>query len=335
MSRLRPAPAARYSHPNAAALVSQEGDHDAAHEVTTEKPADYLSSVAAICARHLGHRVLESRGSDEAFRAYFGGRLIAITGGSSGIGYAIAQRLTGFGARVVLIADEPHKLDGAVLRLGGAAARVSSVVCDIGDATAIREAMATLRREHGVPDVLVNSAGFAVYRAFEQSEVGEIERLLEVNFAGHVLCTKAVLGGMIDRRQGHIVNIASVAGLFTLTPNAVYGAAKTGVIAWSRALRVELDRYGIGVSVVCPGRVETPFFEHETFKRRKERRETELTVPLPVVVNAVLDAIRRNREIVTVPRYWGWFAYGLHALPFALRRHQALLRRRIDDLYQG
>jgi short-subunit dehydrogenase len=275
-----------------------------------------------------------ARGSDEALRAFFGNRLVVITGGSSGIGYAIAERLTGLGARIVLIADEPHKLDGAVLMLGGAAARVSSIVCDIGDATAICGAMTTLRREHGVPDVLVNCAGFAVYRAFEQSDVDEIERLLEVNFAGHVLCTKALLGGMIARRQGHIVNIASVAGLFTLTPNAVYGAAKSGIIAWSRALRIELGRYGVGVSVVCPGRVETPFFDHETFKRRRVRRETELTVPLPMVVNAVLDATRRNREIVTVPRYWSWFAYGLHVLPFALRTHQALLRRRVDELYR-
>jgi short-subunit dehydrogenase len=273
------------------------------------------------------------RGSDEAFRARFGGRLVVITGGSSGIGYAIAERLIGLGARIVLVADEPNKLDGAVLTLGGAPARVSSIACDIGDSAAVRGAMATLRREYGVPDVLVNCAGFAVYRAFEQSDVDEIERLLEVNFAGHVLCTKAVLDGMTARRQGHIVNIASVAGLFTLTPNAVYGAAKSGIIAWSRALRVELDRYGVGVSVVCPGRVETPFFEHETFKRRKTRRETELTVPLPMVVDAVLDAIRRNREIVTVPRYWSWFAYGLHFLPFALRTHEALLRRRVEDLY--
>lgn len=274
-------------------------------------------------------------GDDEALRAHFGGRLVAITGGSSGIGYAVAERLTGLGARIVLIADEPHKLDGAVMALGGRDAGVSSIACDIGDATAVRNAMATLEREHGVPDVLVNCAGFAVYRAFEQSDMDEIQRLLEVNFAGHVLCTKAVLGGMIARRQGQIINISSAAGLFTLTPNAVYAASKTGIIAWSRALRVELDRYGVGVSVVCPGRVETPFFDHETFRARKARRETELTVPLPVVVNAVLDATRRNREIVTVPRYLRWFAYGLHALPFALRTHQAMLRRRVDDLYQA
>jgi uncharacterized protein len=275
-----------------------------------------------------------SRGSKQTLRACFEGRLVAITGGSSGIGFAIAQRLVELGARIVLIAEEPHKLDLAVDALGGAPGQVSSITCDIGDPAAVRDAMATLQREHGVPDVLINNAGFAVYRAFEQSDAAEIERLFSVNFAGHMLCTKAVLDGMIARRQGHIVNIASVAGLFTLTPNAVYGAAKSGIVAWSRALRVELDRYGVGVSVVCPGRVETPFFEHETFTRRKERSETALTVPLPAVVEAVLDAIRRNRELVTVPRYWGWFARALHVVPLGLRAHHALQRRRVDDLYQ-
>ena len=104
--------------------------------------------------------------------------------------------------------------------------------------------MEAILSEHGVPDVLINNAGFAVYRAFEQSDAGEIERLFEVNFAGHIRCTKAVLDGMIAKREGQIVNIVSVAGLFTLTPNAVYGATKSGIVTWSRALRVELDRYG-------------------------------------------------------------------------------------------
>ena len=103
---------------------------------------------------------------------------------------------------------------------------------------------------------------------------------------------------MITKRRGHIVNIASVAGLFTLTPNAVYGAAKSGIVAWSRALRVELDRYGVGVSVVCPGRVETPFFDHETFKRRKERRETRLTRADAGRGRRRARCDQRNREMV-------------------------------------
>ena len=195
--------------------------------------------------------------------------------------------------------------------------------------------MEDLLRQHGPPDVLINNAGFAVYRAFEQSDAAEIERLVEVNFAGHIHCTKAMLGGMIARRHGQIVNIASVAGLFTITPNALYGAAKSGIIAWSRALRVELDRYGIGVSVVCPGRVETPFFNHETFKRRKDRRETALTVSMPDVVDAVLDAIRRNREIVVVPGTGaGSLARSTYCRSGFAAQH-ALLRRRVDDLYEA
>ena len=273
------------------------------------------------------------RGSEQRLRAYFDGRLVVITGGSSGIGFAIAERLRGLGARIVLVADTSDKLDAAVIALGGDPAQVSSIVCDISDPVAVADSMDAILREHGVPDILVNNAGFAVYRTFEQSDAAEIERLVEVNFAGHIHCTKAVLDGMIAKRHGQIVNIASVAGLFTLTPNAVYGAAKSGIITWSRALRVELERYGIGVSVVCPGRVETPFFDHETFKRRKERRETALTVSMPEVVEAVLDAIRRNREMVIVPRYWSWFSRAINALPVG-RVHYALLRRRVDDVYE-
>jgi short-subunit dehydrogenase len=275
-----------------------------------------------------------ARRSEEALRAYYANRLVAITGGSSGIGFAIAERIVRLGARVVLVADGQERLAAAVRELGERSVRVSSIVCDVGDSVEVRRAVAELRSEHGVPDVLINNAGFAVYRTFQQSDSVEIERLVRVNFAGHILFAKEVLDGMIERRSGHIVNIASVAGLFTLTPNAVYCASKSGIVAWTRALRVELGRYGVGVSVVCPGRVETPFFDHESFRRRKARRETRLTTTVPTVVESVLDAIHRNREIVIVPRYWSWFARALVLVPFGLRAHHALLRRRVDDLYE-
>ena len=206
------------------------------------------------------------RTSEHALRDLFEDRLVVITGGSSGIGFAIAQRLVTLRARVVLVADRPQTLGKAVHALGGEAARVWSIVCDLSDPEAVQEATAVLRRQHGVPDILINNAGYAVYRTFEQSDPDEIDRLLRVNFSGHLLFTKGVLGGMIERRRGHIVSIASVAGLFTLTPNAVYGASKSGIITWSRALQAEVHRYGVRVSVVCPGRVETPFFDHETFR---------------------------------------------------------------------
>jgi short-subunit dehydrogenase len=266
-------------------------------------------------------------------RAHFAEKLAVVTGGSSGIGYAVADRLAGLGARVVIVADDRVRLDAAAERLRRPGAAVAAIRSDIGRADDVRRAMAELLDAHGAPDLLVNNAGFAVYRAFEQSDAEEIERLFEVNFAGHLRCTKALLAPMIARRSGQIVNVASIAGLITLTPNAVYGAAKFGIVGWSRALRVELARFGIGVSCVCPGRVETPFFDHETFVRRPHRRETDLTVPLDGVVDAIVDTARRNRELVTVPRYLGWMARLATAFPPLLSAQHALLRRSGRDVY--
>ena len=278
------------------------------------------------------HRV--TRASDTALRTRFAGTLAAVTGGSSGIGFGVAERLVSIGARGVLVADHQQRLDAAAERLGGAAAGVHTVACDIGQPGSVAGAMTRLLSEHGAPDLLINNAGFAVYRTFEQSDAAEIERLFEVNFGGHLRCTKALLAPMIQRGSGQIVNVASVAGLITLTPNAVYGAAKFGIVGWSRALRVELARFGIGVSCVCPGRVETPFFDHETFRLRRHRKETELTIPMATVVDAILDAARRNRELVTVPRYFGWLSRAAAAVPPLLSMQHALLRRRVDDLYR-
>ncbi|MDH4064759.1 MAG: SDR family oxidoreductase [Acidobacteriota bacterium] len=278
------------------------------------------------------HRV--TRASDTALRARFAGRLAVVTGGSSGIGLAVATRLVSVGARVVLVADQPLKLDAAATALGGLDADVHTVACDIGRPDEVTEAMARLLSRHGAPDLLVNNAGFAVYRTFEQSSMEEIERLFEVNFAGHLRCTKALLAPMIARRSGQIVNIASIAGLMTLTPNAVYGAAKFGIVGWSRSLRVELARFGIGVTCVCPGRVDTPFFDHETFRHRRHRKETELTVRMAVVVDATLDAAGRNRELVAVPRYFGWLSRAAAAVPPLQSLQHALLRRRVEDLYR-
>ena len=276
-----------------------------------------------------------TRASERALAAYFHGKLIVITGGSSGIGLATAERLAAIGARLVLVADRRDKLDAAVAAVARIAPAVDGVACDVGVPASVAAAFAALEQRHGVPDILMNNAGFAVYRTFEQSAAEEIERLFEVNFAGHLRCTRAVLPGMIARRGGQILNIASIAGLITATPNAVYAASKWGMVGWSRALRIELARFNIGVSLVCPGRVETPFFDHETFRARPHRRESDLTtIPMARVVDAILHAAARNRELVVVPRYFGWIARFAAAVPLALAVQHRLLARRVEDLYR-
>jgi short-subunit dehydrogenase len=107
-------------------------------------------------------------------------------------------------------------------------------------------------------------------------------------------------------------------------------------MAWSRCLAIETARFGIHVGIVCPGRVETKFFDHATFKARAHRRETGLTVPMPEVVDAILDTIVRRRKVRFVPRYFGLLAWAVNAFGPLLRGLlDRLMTARVEDLYGG
>src|SRR5258708_12375495 len=115
-------------------------------------------------------------------------------------------------------------------------------------------------------------------------------------------CTKAFLPGILERRSGRIVNVASIGGATIITPNAVYCAAKHGMVAWSLAMRYELERFGLHVNVVCPGHTSTHFHDHPTFRRRDaDRRPGRRSLTSAAVSAAVLDGIRRNPVITYVP----------------------------------
>src|SRR5262245_18027066 len=122
-------------------------------------------------------------------------QLVVVTGGSSGIGKEIARLFLLQGATVVIVADQPEKLHNAERELRAVSDRVASVVCDIGDAASVSAMGIHVLTRYGCPDVIVNNAGFATYRTFEQTSAEEMERLATVNFLGHLRCTKAFLPG--------------------------------------------------------------------------------------------------------------------------------------------
>lgn len=264
----------------------------------------------------------------------FASKLVLVTGGSSGIGFALAQEFLRRKARVLIIADTVASVTRAVGQLQADGGKVDGYVCDIGIAKSVSETCATIGAEHGTPDILINNAGFAIYRTFEQEDPTEVERLMSVNFAGAIRVTKAFVNGMVERRSGHIVNIASLAGVLPITPCAVYGAAKHGIVGWSKCLSPELARFGIDVTVVCPGRVETSFFNHETFRARRHRKEMDMTVAMESVVEATLDAILRRQRIRYVLHRYGLLAWAYQAFgPLVQRPFDRLLRSRVEDLY--
>ena len=155
------------------------------------------------------------------------------------------------------------------------------------------------RNRFGAPDVLVNNAGYAVYETFERMSAAEIRRLFDVNLSGAALVTRAFLPDMIRAGDGDIVMVSSIAGRIPMTPCSVYSASKHGMVALAELLRVEASRFNVRVQVVCPGRVETDFFSHESFRRRSPRREMARTVAIDVVSRAIIDAIERNRFMTT------------------------------------
>lgn len=262
-------------------------------------------------------------------------KLVLVTGGSSGIGKQVATDLLKVGARVIIVSNYAERLSAALSELSAISPNVYSLECDVGNAASVTKMAGQVLSEHGCPDILINNAGFATYRTFEATSMEEMERLVSVNMVGAMRCAKAFLPAMIERRSGRIVNMASVAGRLVITPHGTYSAAKHGMVAWSETLMYELARFNIKVSVVCPGRVETPFFEHETFQSRSQRAETRYTITLKDVSRVTLQAIIRNRFLSYVPWTFGMAYWLLNTFPFVFKPiYGKLITSRINTLYK-
>jgi short-subunit dehydrogenase len=244
---------------------------------------------------------------------------VLITGGSSGIGKRLTADFLRSGAQVIVVADKPDRVHDAVQELSVISPLVTGVVCDIGDRHSVLAMKDQVLRQYGCPDILINNAGFATYKTFAELDIEEIEQLVNVNLVGAMRCTRAFLPHMIERRSGAIVNMASIAGRLVMTPNGTYSAAKHGLVAWSETLRYELAGYDIQVNVICPGRVETPFFDHESFKTRAPRVESRYTITVEDVSRATRRAIIRNRFITYMPRVFGLVVWLTNALPFLVK----------------
>jgi short-subunit dehydrogenase len=213
--------------------------------------------------------------------------------------------------------------------------KIDGLQCDVADPGSVSEMAERVLQRNGCPDILVNSAGFATYRTVAASDVEELERLVAVNFLGAVRCTKAFLPAVMGRGSGAIVNVSSIAGRLIITPNGTYCASKHALVAWSEVLKYELADRGVHVHAICPGRVETSFFDHETFQRRSQRREPGYTISVDDVSRATIEAIQRNQFLTYVPRSFGLLVWLTNALPFVVKPVYArLLLSRLRDMYK-
>ena len=191
----------------------------------------------------------------------FDTKTFVVTGGASGIGRATALLLAREGARVV-ITDRDEKGGEAVCAEG--AGKISFVPIDLSDAGSVAACAASLLASSPRIDGLVNAAGWDKVEPFLDNTPELIDQLIAINLLGAIRLTQALLPGMIAVKSGKIVNISSDAGRVGSTGEAVYSAAKGGIIAFTKTLAREMARYQINVNCVCPGPTDTPLLQSQT-----------------------------------------------------------------------
>jgi NAD(P)-dependent dehydrogenase (short-subunit alcohol dehydrogenase family) len=191
--------------------------------------------------------------------AVLAGRHALVTGAARGIGNAIAQVLAGAGARVSLLGRNIETLNAAAAQIAAAhpTSELATILADVSDGAAIREAVSSARARFGAVHILINNAGQAKSAPFLKTDEALWQRMLAVNLTGTYLCCREVLPDMLKGTFGRIVNIASTAGLRGYAYVAAYTASKHGVVGLTRALALEVAPHGITVNAICPGYTDT------------------------------------------------------------------------------
>ncbi|MCC5668187.1 SDR family NAD(P)-dependent oxidoreductase [Nostoc sp. CHAB 5784] len=185
------------------------------------------------------------------------GKVALITGASSGIGEATAIALAAEGAKIALAARRVEKLEALAKQITDQGGQALVIIADVTDDAQIQEMVEKTQSHFGGVDILINNAGVMLVGPVEGADIGDWQRMIDIDLLGLMKTTHAVLPALKAQGGGHIVNIASIAGRIPIPNYAVYNAVKFGVVAFSEALRKEVIKEKIRITVIEPGAVAT------------------------------------------------------------------------------
>ncbi|SEA53615.1 2-hydroxycyclohexanecarboxyl-CoA dehydrogenase [Variovorax sp. YR216] len=190
----------------------------------------------------------------------FEGKTVVVTGGGGGIGGATCRRFAREGAKVAIYDLNPEAAEKVAAQIREEGGEAMAFRCDITDRASVDAAVEATLQKLGPIDVLVNNAGWDVFKPFTKTEPAQWDKLIAINLTGALHMHHAVLPGMVARKAGRVVNIASDAARVGSSGEAVYAACKGGLVAFSKTLAREHARHNITVNVVCPGPTDTALF---------------------------------------------------------------------------
>jgi uncharacterized protein len=259
----------------------------------------------------------------------FEGKIVLVTGASSGIGRQVSLDFSGHGAQsIILVARSRSNLEDLEKTISRKF-NIKTIIypCDVSKKSEVEQMGREILDKCGHVDILVNNAGFGLYGKVQNQSIEQIESVTFTNYLGVVYCTKVFLDSMIARKSGHIVNLASVAASFGVAGLSAYCASKYAVLGFSESLSQELHGTGVGLTVVSPMGVKTNFFNNSSFGGRIPYYNG-FMLKTNTVSNAVLAAANSHRLEIIVPFYMRAGVWLKHTIPFLINPMSGFLFRR-------
>lgn len=242
------------------------------------------------------------------------GKRAVITGGGRGIGAAVARALADAGVGVLVTARSRTEVEAVANELRAQGHRASATTTDVTRPESVQALVRSATEALGEVDILINNAGASSSAPLKRTTLEEWNRLFAVNATSTFLCTQAFLPGMLERKWGRVVNVASIAGLYGARYIAAYSAAKHAVVGFTKSVAAEVSGTGVTVNAVCPGYVDTPMTDQSlerimqtTQKSRAEALEAVLAhsgqtrlITAAEVARAVLAACSGSENGATI-----------------------------------
>lgn len=238
--------------------------------------------------------------------SYFSGKTALVTGSASGIGRGVARALCRQGAHVYAADIQEAKLLEFAEEEKDSPGTVTAVALDVTKIDDFLSAIETIKRAHSTLDLVINNAGLVVGGDFSDTSIEDIQKITQVNYWGTINGTKAAYDTMVAQGSGHIVNVASTAGVMPVPMSTAYAATKHAVVGLSRSLRQEAALYGVKLSMVFPGMVKSDLWDSAVnagdYNYRKEMERTAIAAMSPdEAAEEILAGIEKNLEEIIFP----------------------------------